>query len=78
MPSIIAAIQDAVPVPEVDARTVLRSAPEPIITESEPAAPEVLEPFEADVTVRAAPSYALLKVHRVDDEHFRLSGQHSR
>ena len=77
MPSIVAAIQDPVGVPEVDARTVLRSAPEPVVTESEPAAPEVLEAIEADVTVRAAPSYALLEVHRVDNEHYRLSGRHS-
>jgi len=76
MPSLIAAIQDAVPVSEVDARTVLHPAPELIITEPESAASEVLEPFGADVTVRAAPSYALLTVQRIDDGHFRLVGQH--
>ena len=77
MPSLIAAIQDAGPAPEVDARTVLRPTPEPIITEPEPPAPKVLAPFDADVTVRAAPSYALLTVQRIDDGHFRLLGQHS-
>ena len=70
MRSLIAAIQDAVPVPEVDARTVLRPAPESIITESESAASEVLEPFGVDVTVRAAASYALLTVQRIDDGRF--------
>ena len=77
MPSLIAAIQGAVPAPEVDARTVLRPTPEPIITEPEPAAPEALAPFDAVVTVRAARSYAQLTVQRVDDEHFVLTGQHS-
>ena len=77
MPSLIAAIQDAAPAPEVDARTVLRPSPEAIITERETAVTEVLESFDANVTVRAARSYAQLTVQRIDDEHFVLSGQHS-
>jgi CHAT domain len=77
MTSLIAAIQDAPSAREVDARTVLRSTPEPIVAEPDLAGPEVLTQFNATATVRAARSYALLTVHRVDDEHFRLSGGHS-
>src|SRR6266568_8111000 len=77
MPSLIAAIQDPVPALEVDARTVLRSAPEPVVTEPEPATAEVLAPFEAAVAVRPTRSYAQLTVQRSGDEHYVLIGQHS-
>jgi CHAT domain len=77
MSGIVATIQDAPPALEVDARKALRPPPEPIITEPEPAGPEVLAQFVADATVRAARSYALLTVQRTDDVHFRLLGQHS-
>jgi len=77
MSGIVAAIQDAPPALEVDARKALRPTPEPIITEPEPAGPEVLAQFVADATVRAARSYALLTVQRTDDVHFKLLGQHS-
>jgi CHAT domain len=77
MPSLIATIQDAERSPEIDARTVLRSAPEPVADESGPVVPEVLARFDAPAASRAADTYAQLLVQPIGDERFTLSVQHN-
>jgi hypothetical protein len=77
MPNLITAIQDAPAAVEVDARTVLRAASEPLSTDAGLTEPEALAAFETVATARAARSYAQLVVQRVDDAHFVLTGQHS-